>query len=751
MVIDRIPAYPSTQTRKSLSPSQLATINQTISSSLLQTIALPAAKRDTPAARSFLTSYTKDTAIQVLQGLIWELQLTLSKDDKLIRKRVLILAEKLASGLDIQTLLDLSIIYASNNVSQIQSIFAAAVESNSNLIRTVEVDLVLAFTQLLTPAQGLYAVRKTAHSLVSFLASSPPELLRPFAHSKPFIVALANIYDQGLTSIAQAYGGLSVLRDALSRVPDEWEPIWVATKVSLMDSFHLILDTFLHDMSSASGRALAAEAERTFDIVFALLDLPSPPPTNPNVTPTPFLDRPLLTDYQHAYSFSQTLASALRNAAEKDARLDLLESTLQSLDSESSKTNPGILKILLHSSGIPPGIDNLGNGSISSAVNVTKGRDKGKGKAPVKNASSSISTHASAPDPDAKIKIAQVLDILPEHAPEYIRALLGHPPLGSNPEKVVEALLEGTAPRPEELEKYQQGVDRGNVRGRDSDDDVERYVRERRNVFDDEVMDVTQLRVGKKRQDESTVLRDRTFIEQMKADILRRAEAISDDDEGEEDDQITFGGEGRGKKSITLAYEDEDLDGLYKVKIEGDGEESEDGEEDEGRERVETVSKTETPETILELAYIRDPKLFDRDAGTRRSKAREELRVQTGWGDEQIEGWRVMLERNPRKDKILEKHEFAGNRNQIWSEATPGASGSGTGRGRDRGGPNRGRGRGRGGRGGRGGGGGGGGGDVANTAQERAWKDKNKASRGNHNRKRGHDKKMTRARAGLPT
>ncbi|KAF8240659.1 hypothetical protein L208DRAFT_1514844 [Tricholoma matsutake] len=86
-----------------------------------------------------------------------------------------------------------------------------------------------------------------------------------------------------------------------------------------------------------------------------------------------------------------------------------------------------------------------------------------------------------------------------------------------------------------------------------------------------------------------------------------------------------------------LAYEDEDLDGLYKVKIEGDGEESEDREEDEEEgEGVETVSKTETPETILELAYIWDPKLFDRDAGTRRSKAREELRVQTGWGDEQI-------------------------------------------------------------------------------------------------------------------
>ena len=639
--IQRLPAYPSTRTRKSLSPSQLAVINQTISSSLLQTIALPPAKRDTPAARTLITSYAKDTAIQVLQGLIWESQSTISKDDKLIRKRVLILAEQLASGLDIQTLLDLSIVYAPINGSRLQSIFAAAAQSNPNLTHTVQVELVPAFTQLLTPAQGLYAIRKAAHSLLSFLSSSSPDLLRPFAHNKPFIVALARIYDQGLASIAHSYGGLSVLRNAMSGDHDEWELIWVATKVALIDAFHLILNTLLHDISSASDRALAVEAERTFDIIFALLELPSSPSpsdTNPNVTPTPFLDRPLLTDYQHAYSLSKTLASALQNAAEKDARLDLLESTLQSLDSEASQTNPGALKILLRTSGVPPGIDNLGNGSKMRSTLPAASTDKGKGKAP-----------ALVTDPNIELKIAQVVDILPEYSLEYIRALLEYPPLGCNPEKVVEGLLEGTAPGPEELEQAKSKL--GNVRGQDDgEDDVEKYVKERRNVFDNEVMDIGQLRVGKKRypscccfdgvligilsvsdrQDESTVLRDRTFIEQMKADILRRAEAISDDDD---DEGLEFGaGDGRNvKKSIALAYDDEDLDGATRnnVKIGGDGEESEDGEDDEEGEGA-VIQKAQTPETILELAYIRDPKLFDRDAGTRRSKAREELRMQTG-------------------------------------------------------------------------------------------------------------------------
>jgi len=123
----------------------------------------------------------------------------------------------------------------------------------------------------------------------------------------------------------------------------------------------------------------------------------------------------------------------------------------------------------------------------------------------------------------------------------------------------------------------------------------------------------------------------------MKADILRRVEELSDEDE-----------ESDG--------EDYDEDDVVKVKLGGDGEES-DGETGER-------SEAQDVETILELAYIADPKQFDRDAQTRRSQARTKLRAQTGenfydrqshplivfhdigLADEQIEGWRVMLERD---------------------------------------------------------------------------------------------------------
>ena len=94
----------------------------------------------------------------------------------------------------------------------------------------------------------------------------------------------------------------------------------------------------------------------------------------------------------------------------------------------------------------------------------------------------------------------------------------------------------------------------------------------------------------------------------MKADILRRAEAMDLEDEEDED-----------VEKAADAFED-DLEGLNQVKVAGDGEET-DEEED---------AAPPTPDTILELAYIKNPKLFERDGQTRRSKERAELKSKTG-------------------------------------------------------------------------------------------------------------------------
>lgn len=102
----------------------------------------------------------------------------------------------------------------------------------------------------------------------------------------------------------------------------------------------------------------------------------------------------------------------------------------------------------------------------------------------------------------------------------------------------------------------------------------------------------------------------------MKAEILRLAEAMVADSDEES-----------GGRALDVMDLDDDLDeaGTTTIKVLGDGEDSGDEEGDEER-GVDPIK----PETVLELAYIRDPKLFDRDAQTRKSKSRADLKQQTG-------------------------------------------------------------------------------------------------------------------------
>jgi len=107
----------------------------------------------------------------------------------------------------------------------------------------------------------------------------------------------------------------------------------------------------------------------------------------------------------------------------------------------------------------------------------------------------------------------------------------------------------------------------------------------------------------------------------MKADILRRAQAIleqEEDDDGVLPDQpnerVVFSPEDELEEAETL-----------KIKVIGDSDENDESDSEELEEESQS-----TPETILELAWMRDAKLFGRDAATRRSESRMQLRKDTG-------------------------------------------------------------------------------------------------------------------------
>lgn len=162
-------------------------------------------------------------------------------------------------------------------------------------------------------------------------------------------------------------------------------------------------------------------------------------------------------------------------------------------------------------------------------------------------------------------------------------------------------------------------------------------------------------------------------------------------------------------------------------------------------------------EEALYAAWKMDQTTFARDAATRRGKARQALKSETDLTDEALEGWAVMLQRDPaRLRKMQAKYEMSSGRQNLEvnqnhrgllseGEDTDGASSGPESSLRGRGGgPFRGRGRGGRGR----------GGNVAGPSNEkgtqvsRERKEASKGSRANHNRRDQRARKM--GRGGLP-
>ncbi|ORE06779.1 hypothetical protein BCV72DRAFT_118389 [Rhizopus microsporus var. microsporus] len=129
-------------------------------------------------------------------------------------------------------------------------------------------------------------------------------------------------------------------------------------------------------------------------------------------------------------------------------------------------------------------------------------------------------------------------------------------------------------------------------------------------------------------------------------------------------------------------------------------------------------------EQLLVHVYMDNPDVLKRNGTARKSPKRAELRKQTGMTDEQLEGWAIMFNRNPRKQRILDKYMLFENKNdqtpvkqesskQSHSKEPTGQSAQKA--------------------------------PQKNESKDRAYREKNKARFGNHNRKAMRSKKISKA------
>ncbi|KAK7423187.1 hypothetical protein QQZ08_009183 [Neonectria magnoliae] len=343
---------------------------------------------------------------------------------------------------------------------------------------------------------------------------------------------------------------------------------------------------------------------------------------------------------------------------------------------------------------------------------VDKG--KGKGKETQEEAEVEIHVHRMG-------QITQVQDLFPDLGAGFVAKCLEE--YGDDVEQVVANLLSETLPpHLANADRTEQLSLRPGPRRHASlvPHPTPPLLPTRHNIFDDDeldrlAVDASKLSFGKnplKTADD--ILRDKSNAPNTAAILSALAAFDSDDDERDDTyDAADVGG--------TVDAANNEADGVN------------DGNEE-----------------ALYRAYQTDVKVFDRDTATRRGGPRANLREETGMTDEAIEGWALMLTRNPQRKRRLEaKYAFSGQQAQLertsW-KSTPAGSGENdseadgnSSRGGRGGGPGRGRGRGR-----------GRGGNVAGPTGEketeaaRRNKESHKGSRANHNRRDARAKKMAR-------
>ncbi|KAL4960677.1 ASCC2 family CUE domain-containing protein [Aspergillus stella-maris] len=372
--------------------------------------------------------------------------------------------------------------------------------------------------------------------------------------------------------------------------------------------------------------------------------------------------------------------------------------------------------------------------------------DKGKGRASDLPAIEEVHAHRMS-------LITQIQDLFPDLGSGYIVRLLDH--YGDNPETIIAHLLDASIPP--ELQNLGISEQLPPISTTQHDPLPPKSTRplshsqpapipDRRNIFDNDIdlaelarsndpSAKTNLRFGRANatQTADDILADKSNHTANKAAILS-ALATFDSDDDERDD----------------TYDVADVGGTI----------------DSGEQDADARSRADELDLTLLKAFKSNPTIFNRDSATRRSQPRDTLKRETGLTDEALEGWAVMLQRDPARFAKLESKlallagGAAGSggglaqpeikptsyrRSKGDGEDGSGTEGDSSSASRGRGG-GRGRGRGR----GRGGGGGGRGGGTSgdqgqNTAVSHQRKEQNKASRANHNRRSQRAKKVARA------
>lgn len=339
--------------------------------------------------------------------------------------------------------------------------------------------------------------------------------------------------------------------------------------------------------------------------------------------------------------------------------------------------------------------------------------------------------------------VSQIHELFPDLSGHYIMRLLDH--FTDDVEQTTAALLEPGSLPPTLRDPNAEIEEVKPMPKHAQPKPIQSSIPERKNVFDND--DFDKLKISSKQLHQGQRKISITEPElpdeknKSKAAILAALSAL-DESEDERDD----------------TYDLADVGGSVDQSVDTDSRKSEQNPHEE----------------VLYKAWKDSTALFARDSKTRMSPVRQDLKRQTGMSDEQIEGWAIMLSRDPALQRRLQQrysvtNTFRGNQSRLqptsWQQATSEENsmdesddrkrdtGDESGMSEDisRSNSTTGRGRGRGRGGGRGDFGGSGNTSEGSSTSERArGRGRGRGGRANHNRREGRARKMNRGMAGAP-
>ncbi|KAL1929340.1 hypothetical protein VTP01DRAFT_1478 [Rhizomucor pusillus] len=395
-----------------------------------------------------------------------------------------------------------------------------------------------------------------------------------------------------------------------------------------------------------------------------------------------FVDAPLIMDWEVEFHVSDKLQqanNALFNG--NDERIEFLKLSMEQVRDMNRGDEP-VWKRKLAQHKIPA--QHAAATEAAAAGQVTE--------------SSQQPIQASSSDQQFDIvsKISQIQDLFPDLGEGFIEACLAANDFDTD--MVVMQMLDNNLP-PSVAGLYRSMPRQAVVEVQR--EETQSMLASRRNIFDNDEFDLlsgkatvdhSKVHMGKKsRGNAETILDDKSFMSSEKQNMLQRIYNMYEDEYDDTYDDIN---EVSGPVELD-AMEDEDAVDIVK--------------------RSATNNTSDAVDRELLQIYIDKPDIFKRSA--RKSSERAVLRQRMDMTDEQLEAWCIMLDRNPRKQQILEDFTlFDGKQQALFPERRAREQGQ-----QKSGEPN---------------------------TRQRAFRERHKARFANHNRKRGHDKKMNKANVG---